>query len=109
MPVLMASGLWLHEILMLFGMELNIANHLLKLDVAPAIILLAVSHLLKFCAIHRWLLVFILYTSLNIWYNENIGFEKSLLMHRLLIIIYGFILLGYYLCNFKKIHNEKCP
>lgn len=108
-PVLMAFGLWLHEVLMLLGIHLKVAQNIMSLDVIPALLLLIVSHHFKFCALHKSLLLYTLFVSLCIWYNESFGFNLYERGCRIGVVVVGVGIFVYYLCHIKRFYKNCCP
>lgn len=108
-PVITSLVLWVHEILYYIGIDLQIAENTVKLNIVPAIALVYLSKRLKFCWLHKILTYYTLWVSLCITYNDIWGFKRTLEFHQIAIIATGAILFILMLTKMRKFINNCIP
>ena len=73
-PVLMFLIMWLHTGLLIFGINGPCADTIAGSAIIPSILIFSMSHIFKFCYIHKLLTIYALVVYLCINFQRLIGF-----------------------------------
>ena len=107
-PVLMFLIMWLHTGLLIFGINGPCADTIEGSAIIPSILIFSMSHIFKFCYIHKLLTVYSLAVDLCINFHRLIGFGSLVEEFRILMFIIGTILFFLLLLKFKKYRYKCC-
>ena len=107
-PVLMFLIMWLHTGLLIFEIDGPCADTIAGSAIIPSILIFSMSHIFKFCYIHKLLTVYSLAVDLCINFQRLIGFGYIIEEFRILIFIIGTILFFLLLLKFKKYRYKCC-
>ena len=107
-PVLMFLIMWLHTGLLIFGINGPCADTIAGSAIIPSILIFSMSHIFKFCYIHKLLTVYSLAVDLCINFQRLIGFSYLVEEFRILMFIIGTILFFLLLFKFKKYRYNCC-
>ena len=107
-PVLMFLIMWLHTGLLIFGINGPCADTIAGSAIIPSILIFSMSHIFKFCYIHKLLTVYSLAVDLCINFQRLIGFGCLIEEFRILMFIIGTILFFLLLLKFKKYRYKCC-
>ena len=100
--------MWFHTGLLIFGINGPCADTIAGSAIIPSILIFSMSHLFKFCYIHKLLTVYSLAVDLCINFHRLIGFGYLVEEFRILMFIIGTILFFLLLCKFKKYRHNCC-
>lgn len=107
-PVLMFLTMWIHTGLLLLNVNIPIASTVAGSAIFPSILILSISRMLKFCWLHKSLVIYSLAVDLCINYQRYIGFSPfSVFYYRLIYFIIGCIILICLIYNLSR-YVEKC-
>lgn len=101
-PVLMFLTMWIHTGLLLLDINVPIADTIAGSALFPSVLILSISRMLKFCWLHKSLVIYSLVVDLCINYQRYIGFHHFLFYHRLMYFVIGCMIFTYLLCNLGK-------
>ena len=105
-PVLMFLTMWIHTGLLLLNINIPIAVTVAGSAIFPSILILSISRMLKFCWLHKSLVIYSLAVDLCINYQRYIGFSPfSIFYHRLVYFAIGCIIFICLLWNLNKYIN----
>ena len=107
-PILMFLIMWLHTGLLIFGINGPCADTIAGSAIIPSILICSMSHIFKFCYIHKLLTVYSLAVHLCINFQRYIGFGYTLNIFRIIIFILDTILFFLLLLKFKKYRYKCC-
>ena len=107
-PVLMFLIMWLHTGLLILGIDGPCADTIAGSAIIPSILIFSMSHIFKFCYIHKLLTVYSLAVDLCINFQRLIGFGYIVEELRILMFIIGTILFFLLLLKFKKYRYKCC-
>ena len=107
-PVLMFLIMWLHTGLLIFGINGPCADTIAGSAIIPSILIFSMSHIFKFCYIHKLLTVYSLAVDLCINFYRLIGFGCLIEEFRILMFMIGTILFFLLLLKFKKYRYKCC-
>lgn len=107
-PVLMFLIMWLHTGLLILGIDGPCADTIAGSAIIPSILIFSMSHIFKFCYIHKLLTVYSLAVDLCINFQRLIGFGYLVEELRILMFIIGTILFFLLLLKFKKYRYKCC-
>ena len=107
-PVLMFLIMWLHTGLLIFEINGPCADTIAGSAIIPSILIFSMSHIFKFCYIHKLLTVYSLAVDLCINFQRLIGFGYLVEELRILMFIIGTILFFLLLLKFKKYRYKCC-
>lgn len=107
-PILMGLLMYIHTILSYNGIRLPIATTLAGSAIIPAVIIYAMSNMLKFCYIHKAFTLYALLVDICINYHTYFGFGKAVDIVQLIIIIVGTILFLLLCAKLKYYHYVCC-
>ena len=107
-PIIMFLIMWFHTGLLIFGINGPCADTIAGSAIIPSILIFSMSHLFKFCYIHKLLTIYSLVVDLCINFQRYIGFGYTLNIFRILMFIIGTILFFLLLCKFKKYRHNCC-
>lgn len=108
MPVLTSGMMFVHIVLTIMGHNYKLADCLGGLSLLPAIILLLVSHALRYCWLHKLLTLYTLFVSMCIDYNKIFGFEKYYKEHLYMSFFFGIVVLCLFIWKRKKFTENCC-
>ena len=107
-PVLMFLIMWIHTGLLIFGINGPCADTIAGSAIIPSILIFSMSHLFKFCYIHKLLTIYSLAVDLCINFQRYIGFGYTLNIFRIIMFILGTILFFLLSLKFKKYKHNCC-
>ena len=107
-PIIMFLIMWLHTGLLIFGINGPCADTIAGSAIIPSILIFSMSHLFKFCYIHKLLTIYALAVDLCINFQRLIGFGCLIEEFRILMFIIGTILFFLLLLKFKKYRYKCC-
>ena len=107
-PIIMFLIMWFHTGLLIFGINGPCADTIAGSAIIPSILIFSMSHLFKFCYIHKLLTIYSLAVDLCINFQRYIGFGYTLNIFRILMFIIGTILFFLLLLKFKKYKHNCC-
>ena len=107
-PIIMFLIMWFHTGLLIFGINGPCADTIAGSAIIPSILIFSMSHLFKFCYIHKLLTIYALAVDLCINFQRLIGFGSLVEEFRILIFIIGTILFFLLLLKFKKYRYKCC-
>ena len=107
-PIIMFLIMWIHTGLLIFGINGPCADTIAGSAIIPSILIFSMSHLFKFCYIHKLLTVYSLAVDLCINFHRLIGFGYTLNIFRIIMFILGTILFFLLLFKFKKYRYKCC-
>ena len=107
-PIIMFLIMWIHTGLLIIEIDGPCADTIAGSAIIPSILIFSMSHLFKFCYIHKLLTVYSLAVDLCINFQRYIGFGYTLNIFRILMFIIGTILFFLLLCKFKKYRHNCC-
>ena len=100
--------MWIHTGLLIFGINGPCADTIAGSAIIPSILIFSMSHLFKFCYIHKLLTIYSLAVDLCINFQRYIGFGYTLNIFRIIMFILGTILFFLLLFKFKKYRYKCC-
>ena len=107
-PIIMFLIMWLHTGLLIFGINGLCTDTIAGSAIIPSILIFSMSHLFKFCYIHKLLTIYSLAVDLCINFQRYIGFGYTLNIFRIIMFILGTILFFLLLFKFKKYRYKCC-
>lgn len=107
-PIIMFLIMWFHTGLLIFGINGPCADTIAGSAIIPSILIFSMSHLFKFCYIHKLLTIYSLAVDLCINFQRYVGFGYTLNIFRIIIFILGTILFFLLLFKFKKYRYKCC-
>ena len=107
-PIIMFLIMWIHTGLLILGINGPCADTIAGSAIIPSILIFSMSHLFKFCYIHKLLTIYSLAVDLCINFQRYIGFGYTLNIFRIIIFILGTILFFLLLLKFKKYRYKCC-
>ena len=107
-PIIMFLIMWIHTGLLIFGINGTCAHTIAGSAIIPSILIFSMSHLFKFCYIHKLLTIYALAVDLCINFQRLIGFRYIVEELRILMFIIGTILFFLLLLKFKKYRYKCC-
>ena len=107
-PILMFLIMWIHTGLLILGINGPCADTIAGSAIIPSILIFSMSHLFKFCYIHKLLTIYSLTVDLCINFQRYVGFGYTLNIFRIIIFILGTILFFLLLFKFKKYRYKCC-
>lgn len=106
-PIIMFLIMWIHTGLLMFGINGAIADTVAGCAVIPSILIFSMSHVFKFCYIHKLLTIYSLTTDLCINFQRYIGFGCLAEGFRITMFAIGAILFLLLLLKFNQ-YRKKC-
>lgn len=100
--------MWIHTGLLIFGINGPCADTIAGSAIIPSILIFSMSHLFKFCYIHKLLTIYSLAVDLCINFQRYVGFGYTLNIFRIIMFILGTILFLLLLFKFKKYRYKCC-
>ena len=107
-PIIMFLIMWFHTGLLIFGINGPCADTIAGSAIIPSILIFSMSHLFKFCYIHKLLTIYSLAVDLCINFQRYVGFGYTLNIFRIIMFILGIILFFLLLFKFKKYRYKCC-
>ena len=107
-PIIMFLIMWIHTGLLIFGINGPCADTIAGSAIIPSILIFSMSHIFKFCYIHKLLTVYSLAVDLCINFQRLIGFGYLVEEFRILMFTLGIILFFLLLLKFKKYRYKCC-
>ena len=107
-PIIMFLIMWIHTGLLILGIDGPCADTIAGSAIIPSILIFSMSHLFKFCYIHKLLTIYSLAVDLCINFQRYVGFSYLVEEFRILMFIIGTILFFLLLCKFKKYRHNCC-
>ena len=107
-PIIMFLIMWFHTGLLIFGINGPCADTIAGSAIIPSILIFSMSHLFKFCYIHKLLTIYSLTVDLCINFQRYVGFGYTLNIFRIIIFILGTTLFFLLLFKFKKYRYKCC-
>ena len=107
-PIIMFLIMWIHTGLLILGIDRPCADTIAGSAIIPSILIFSMSHIFKFCYIHKLLTVYSLAVDLCINFQRLIGFGYIVEELRVLMFIIGTILFFLLLLKFKKYRYKCC-
>ena len=107
-PIIMFLIMWIHTGLLIFEIDGPCADVIAGSAIIPSILIFSMSHIFKFCYIHKLLTVYSLAVDLCINFQRLIGFGYIVEELRILMFIIGTILFFLLLLKFKKYRYKCC-
>ena len=107
-PIIMFLIMWFHTGLLIFGINGPCADTIAGSAIIPSILIFSMSHLFKFCYIHKLLTIYSLAVDLCINFQRYVGFGYILNIFRIIMFILGTILFFLLLFKFKKYRYKCC-
>ena len=107
-PILMFLIMWIHTGLLILGINGPCADTIAGSAIIPSILIFSMSHLFKFCYIHKLLTIYSLTVDLCINFQRYVGFDYTLNIFRIIMFILGTILFFLLLFKFKKYRYKCC-
>lgn len=107
-PIIMFLIMWIHIGLLLLGINGPCADIIAGSAIIPSILIFSMSHVFKFCYIHKLLTVYSLCVDLCINFQRLIGFGNLIEEFRILMFIIGTILFFILVFKFKKYRYKCC-
>ena len=107
-PILMFLIMWIHTGLLILGINGPCADTIAGSAIIPSILIFSMSHIFKFCYIHKLLTIYALAVDLCINFHRLIGFGSLVEEFRILMFIIGTILFFLLLLKFKKYRYKCC-
>lgn len=107
-PIIMFLIMWLHTGLLILGINGPCADTIAGSAIIPSILIFSMSHLFKFCYIHKLLTIYSLIIDLCINFHRYIGFGCIIEEMRLSMFIIGTILFFLLLLKFNKYRYRCC-
>ena len=107
-PIIMFLIMWIHTGLLILGINGPCADTIAGSAIIPSILIFSMSHIFKFCYIHKLLTVYSLAVDLCINFQRLIGFGYLVEEFRMLMFIIGIILFFLLLLKFKKYRYKCC-
>ena len=107
-PIIMFLIMWIHTGLLIFGINGPCADTIAGSAIIPSILIFSMSHIFKFCYIHKLLTVYSLAVDLCINFQRYIVFGYILNIFRIIMFILGTILFFLLLFKFKKYRYKCC-
>lgn len=105
-PVFMFVSMWVHTILLVFGINLPIAESIMGCALVPSILILSLSNIFKFCYIHKTLTIYSFIVDICINYERYIGFGCLLNILRIITVITGTIIFILLIIKFKEFRTN---
>ena len=107
-PIIMFLIMWIHTGLLILGINGPCADIIAGSAIIPSILIFSMSHIFKFCYIHKLLTVYSLAVDLCINFQRLIGFGYIVEELRILMFMIGTILFFLLLLKFKKYRYKCC-
>ena len=107
-PIIIFLIVWIHTGLLIFGINGPCADTIAGSAIIPSILIFSMSHLFKFCYIHKLLTIYSLTVDLCINFQRYVGFGYILNIFRIIMFILGTILFFLLLFKFKKYRYKCC-
>ena len=107
-PIIMFLIMWFHTGLLIFGINGPCVDTIAGSAIIPSILIFSMSHLFKFCYIHKLLTIYSLAVDLCINFQRYVGFGYTLNIFRIIMFILGTILFFLLLFKFKKYRYKCC-
>ena len=107
-PIIMFLIMWIHTGLLILGINGSCADIIAGSAIIPSILIFSMSHVFKFCYIHKLLTVYSLCVDLCINFQRLIGFGNLIEEFRILMFIIGTILFFLLVFKFKKYRYKCC-
>ena len=107
-PITMFLIMWIHTGLLILGINGPCADTIAGSAIIPSILIFSMSHIFKFCYIHKLLTVYSLAIDLCINFQRYIGFGCTLNIVRTIMFIIGTILFFLLLVKFNKYRYRCC-
>lgn len=107
-PIIMFLIMWIHTGLLILGIDGPCADTIAGSAIIPSILIFSMSHIFKFCYIHKLLTVYSLSVDLCINFQRLIGFGYLVEELRILMFTLGTILFFLLLLKFKKYRYKCC-
>ena len=85
-PIIMFLIMWIHTGLLIFGINGPCADTIAGSAIIPSILIFSISHLFKFCYIHKLLTIYSLTVDLCINFQRYVGFSYTLNIFRIIIL-----------------------
>lgn len=107
-PIIMFLIMWIHTGLLILGINGPCADTIAGSAIIPSILIFSMSHIFKFCYIHKALTIYSLAIDLCINFQRHIGFGCTLNIFRTIMFIIGTILFFLLLVKFNKYRYKCC-
>lgn len=107
-PIIMFLIMWIHTGLLILGINGPCADTIAGSAIIPSILIFSMSHIFKFCYIHKALTIYSLAIDLCINFQRYIGFGCTLNIFRTIMFIIGTILFFLLLVKFNKYRYKCC-
>ena len=107
-PIIMFLIMWIHTGLLILGINGPCADTIAGSAIIPSILIFSMSHIFKFCYIHKLLTVYSLAIDLCINFQRYIGFGYIIEEIRIIMFIIGTILFFLLLFKFNKYRYKCC-
>ena len=107
-PIIMFLIMWIHTGFLIIGINGPCADVIAGSAIIPSILIFSMSHLFKFCYIHKLLTIYALAVDLCINFHRLIGFGHIVEELRILMFMIGTILFFLLLLKFKKYRYKCC-
>src|SRR5574344_247686 len=107
-PIIMFLIMWFHTGLLILGINGPCADTIAGSAIIPSILIFSISHIFKFCYIHKLLTIYSLAIDLCINFQRYIGFGSMIEEVRIIIFVIGTILFFLLLVKFNKYRYKCC-
>ena len=107
-PIIMFLVMWIHTGLLILDINGPCADTIAGSAIIPSILIFSMSHIFKFCYIHKLLTIYALAVDLCINFQRLIGFGYIVEELRILMFIIGTILFFLLLLKFNKYRYKCC-
>lgn len=107
-PIIMFLIMWIHTGLLIIGIDGPCADTIAGSAIIPSILIFSMSHIFKFCYIHKLLTIYSLAVDLCINFQRYIGFSYTLNIFRIIMFVLGTIIFFLLLLKFKKYRYKCC-
>lgn len=107
-PIIMFLIMWIHTGLLIIGVNGPFADTIAGSAIIPSILIFSMSHLFRFCYIHKLLTIYSLCVDLCMNFQRYVGFGILLQPSRHIMFILGTVLFILLVLKFNKYRNRCC-
>ena len=105
-PLCMFISMWVHTVLLNFGINLPFAESIMGCALFPCILILSLSGIFKFCLIHKSMTIYSLVVDIFINFERYIGFGFLLKPLRMITSIIGIVIFLFLIVKYKDFENK---
>lgn len=105
-PLCMFLSMWIHTILLTFGISLFFAETIMGCALFPCILILSLSGIFQYCYIHKVMTVYALVIDIFINYERYIGFGILLAPLKIMCSLIGLIIFILLLVRYDSFKNK---